>query len=265
MRINNVELHVAESGKGPEAVVFSHGLLFSSAMFGAQVAALNPTYRCVTYDHRGQGASEVTETGYDMDTLADDAAHLIETLGIGPVHFVGLSMGGFVGMRLAIHRPDLLRSLTLIDTSPDPEPQENHAKYRMLNFVARWFGLKLVMGRVMPILFGTTFLGDPARAQERDFWRGQIAGGDRIGVTRAVAGVVARAGVSDDLGAIKTPTLIIVGAEDVATPPEKSNHLLAAIAGAQLAVIPHAGHSSTLEQPDAVSTAIKEFLATIDS
>ena len=70
-------------------------------MWRFQVAAFRDRFRCVAWDHRGQGRSELTEGGYDMDTLADDAAALIAQLGIAPVHFVGLSMGGFVGMRLA--------------------------------------------------------------------------------------------------------------------------------------------------------------------
>ncbi|MFT7594811.1 MAG: 3-oxoadipate enol-lactonase [Paracoccaceae bacterium] len=265
MKINGVDLHVTDTQSGAPAVVFSHGLLFSNVMFDPQIAALRDRYRCVAFDHRGQGQSEVTKTGYDMDTLTDDAAALIEQLGIGPCHFVGLSMGGFVGMRLAIHRPELLKSLTLIETSADAEPKENHFKYRMLNFIARWFGLGAVTGRVMPIMFGQSFLNDPARAQERAKWRAHIASGDRTGVTRAVNGVVDRDAVFDQLGRITTPTLIIVGEEDVATVPEKSERMHRAIPGAQLVRIPRAGHSATLEEPAAVTAALTAFLQTIDS
>ncbi len=63
-------------------------------------------------------------------------------------------MGGFVGIRLASENPELLNSLTLLGTSADPEPKWNVPKYRMLNLIARWLGLRAVVGRVMPILFG---------------------------------------------------------------------------------------------------------------
>jgi pimeloyl-ACP methyl ester carboxylesterase len=145
--VNGARIHWEERGAGSDTVVFSHGLLFSGRMFDAQVEALADRYRCVTFDHRGQGGSGVTASGYDMDTLAADAAALIEALGLAPCHFVGLSMGGFVGMRLAIRRPELLRSLALLETSADPEPEENVPRYRLLNFVARWFGLRLVAPR----------------------------------------------------------------------------------------------------------------------
>src|SRR5213078_2875597 len=108
LSVNGVELHYEDSGSGPP-VVFSHGLLWSGRMYAAQVATLADRHRCITYDHRGQGQSPVSPTAYDMDTLAEDAAALIEKLGALPCHFVGLSMGGFVGLRLAIRRPELLR------------------------------------------------------------------------------------------------------------------------------------------------------------
>src|SRR5450759_2079283 len=105
MQINGAEIHYEEDGEGPETIAFAHGLLLSGRMFESQVRALRDRYRCVTFDFRGQGQSKVTASGYDMDSLADDAAGLIEALGGAPCHFVGLSLAGFVGMRVATRRP----------------------------------------------------------------------------------------------------------------------------------------------------------------
>ena len=77
MRINGAELHVEDTGGAGPAIVFSHGLLWSTAMWRFQVEAFRGRHRCIAYDHRGQGRSEVTGSGYDMDTLAEDAAALI--------------------------------------------------------------------------------------------------------------------------------------------------------------------------------------------
>jgi pimeloyl-ACP methyl ester carboxylesterase len=241
-------------------VLFAHGLLWDTRLFAPQVAALRDRFRCIAYDHRGQGRSEVTADGYDMDTLADDAAALIERLGAGPVHFVGLSMGGFVGLRLAIRRPELLRSLVLIDTAAGPEAPGNVPRYRVLNLIARWFGFRPVVDRVLPIMFGRTFLADPARGAERAEYRARLLALDLIGTPRAVRGVIERAGVEGELHRIRTPTLVIVGAEDVATPPAKAQALAAGIAGARLVQVPAAGHTSTLEQPAAVNAALADFL-----
>ena len=261
IEIGDARLHYTDEGNGPETIVFSHGLLMSGEMFAAQVEALKDRYRCITYDHRGQGKSAVTDDGYAMETLSEDAAALIEALDAGPCHFVGLSMGGFVGMRLATRRPELLRSLVLVETSADPEPAESRKKYRLLNFIARWFGLGTVIGRVMPIMFGQSFLNDPERADDCKKWRTHIVSNDRIGITRAVMGVVDRRGVMDDIGAVDLPVLILVGDEDVATVPEKSERMHAAIPGSSLVMIPRAGHSSTIEQPEAVNRAIEKHLA----
>jgi pimeloyl-ACP methyl ester carboxylesterase len=257
-------LHVEDTGGNGPPVLFCHGLLWDTRLFAPQVDALRGRHRCIAWDHRGQGRSEVTEGGYDMDTLAADAAALIERLGVAPVHFVGLSMGGFVGLRLAIRRPELLRSLVLIDTSAGPEAPANVPRYRLLNFIARWFGFRPVVDRVMPILFGHSFLADPARAAQRAEFRARLLALDRIGTPRAVRGVIERAGVADQLHCIRTPTLVLVGEEDVATPPDKSVALATGIAGARLLRIPNAGHTSTLEQPAAVNAALAQFLAAID-
>lgn len=229
-------------------------------MFDGQVNALKDVYQCITFDFRGQGQSEVTASGYDIDTLSEDAAALIDALQCAPCHFIGLSMGGFVGLRLAIRRPHLIRSLILVETSADPESEETARRYRLLSFVARWFGLRIVVDRVMPIIFGKKFLSDPARAELSQQWRQRILANHRIGITRAVPGVITREGVYDQLGTIAAPTLIILGDQDVAMPPAKAERMHARIRGARLVVIPGAGHTSTIEEPAAVNAVLKEFL-----
>ena len=172
-------------------------------------------------------------------------------------------MGGFIGLRLAIRRPELLKSLILLESTADPEPEENIGQYRKLNFVARWFGLGLVADRVMPIMFGQKFLNDPSRAALKTAWRKHLISNHRLGITRAVKGVIEREGVYDQLDQITTPTLIIVGDQDVATPQAKSERMQARIAGSKLVVIPGAGHTSSVEEPEAVNAALKEFLEQI--
>jgi pimeloyl-ACP methyl ester carboxylesterase len=263
IRVNEAALYYEEHGTGSETIVFAHGLLWSCRMFDAQVALLKDRYRCMAFDFRGQGQSEVTHGGYGMEALYEDAVALIEQLGCAPCHFLGLSMGGFIGLRLAARHPEFLRSLILLETSADPEPGENVAKYRQLTFVARWFGLGLVVDRVMPVMFGRTFLTDPARAGERREWRHSMSGNHRLGVTRATTGVITRRGIYDEIDRIRVPTLILVGDEDVAVPPIHSQRLHERIAGSHLEIIPHAGHTSTVEEPAAVNVAIANFLGSL--
>jgi pimeloyl-ACP methyl ester carboxylesterase len=268
LRVNGANLWYTDEGAGPETIVFAHGLLWDGRMFDAQVAALDDRYRCVTFDFRGQGRSEVTKGGYDMETLTDDAAALIQALGCAPCHFVGLSMGGFVGMRLAARRPQLVRSLVLMETSADAEPAENAPRYRALGRVGLLLGrlgFRLVAGRVMRIMFGRNFLEDPARAAQRAEWRRRLMANHRVGIYRALLGVIDRKPVSDELPRITAPTLVMVGDQDVATVPAKAERIHAAIPGSRLVIIPGAGHTSSAEQPEFVTAALEGFLASLPS
>jgi pimeloyl-ACP methyl ester carboxylesterase len=259
--VNGHRLYYEEHGTGPETVVFAHGLLWSGRMFDAQVNALKGRYRCVTFDWPGQGRSEVARDGYDMDTLAADAAALVKQLNAAPCHFAGLSMGGFVAMRMGIRYPKLVRSLILMETSADPEPPENIPGYKLLGLISRWLSVRLIADKVMPIMFGQAFLNDPARRAQRDELRAYLLANNQTGIYRALQGVIGRQGVYEQLGMIKAPTLVIVGEQDVATVPAKAERIAAAIPGAKLVRIPDAGHTSTVEEPEAVNRAIEEFLA----
>jgi pimeloyl-ACP methyl ester carboxylesterase len=258
--VNGARLYYEMTGNGEETILFAHGLLWSGEMFASQVAAFSPRYRCVTFDFRGQGRSQVTSGGYDIDSLARDAAGLIERLVLGRVHFAGLSMGGFVALRLAARRPDLLRSAIVLESSADEEPRESAGRYRLLGNLGWWLGYGIVAGRVMPIMFGKTFMNDRSRAGERNYWRRRLIQNDRTGIQRALKGVIEREPIYLELGTVRVPTLVIVGDEDVATVPAKAERIAGAIAGAELVVIPHAGHSSTIEEPAAVNSAIARFL-----
>lgn len=257
--LGNVTLAYSDAGTGPETIVFSHGFLMSQDLFAPQIAALQADYRCIAYDHRGQAGSSVPASGLDMDTVAEDARQLIDALGVGPVHFVGLSMGGFVGMRLALKYPHLLKSLILMDTSADAEP--NRLKYRALGGLANIFGLKMVATASMNILFGSTFMSDPARAADRATWKAHITSHNKAGILKVLRGVTDRDSVYDRLGEISTPTLVLTGEEDVATVPDKGRRIAAAIPGARFDLIPSAGHSAPVENPGAVTQAISGFLS----
>jgi pimeloyl-ACP methyl ester carboxylesterase len=172
-------------------------------------------------------------------------------------------MGGFVGLRLAIRHSELLRSLILVDTSSDPEPEENLPKYKLLNLVARWIGTWAVASRVMPIMFSRGFLTDPARADVRKEWRRRFVSNDRVGVTRAVTGVISREGVYESLGDVRVPTLILVGENDGATTPDKSERMHDCISNSRLVTIPNSGHMSPVEEPEAVNAAINDFLGSV--
>src|SRR5260370_35134835 len=102
-----------------------------------------------------------------MATLAQDASVLIEELHCAPCPFLVLSMGGFIGLRLAARRPGLIRWLVLLETTADPEPGENIPKYKQLAFVARWIGPGNVANRGILIMFSEWFVTAPDRPTKR--------------------------------------------------------------------------------------------------
>lgn len=262
---NGIQIHITDTGSpaaDPQApvIVFGHGLLFSGHMFRAQIERLRSAYRCITIDWRGQGQTPATPGGYDMDSLSEDAAAVIEGLSVGAVHYVGLSMGGFVGMRLAARRPDLIRSLVLLDTSAGPEDADKVKQYRMLASIYRWVGMGPLENKVKPLMFGPTFLAGPEAQAGVDEWRSVLRSVNRIGMKKAIQGVTDRLPIVSELGGITAPTLVVVGEDDVATPVHKAEAIVAGIPGSTLKKVPRCGHSSTVEQPEALSDLIGEFL-----
>jgi pimeloyl-ACP methyl ester carboxylesterase len=113
----------------------------------------------------------------------------------------------------------------------------------------------------MKKMFAKKFLKDPVRKDEAAEWKRRMKAADRLGMIRFGRGIFARQSVYDQIDKIETPTLVVVGEQDVATTPEKARRMAGKIPGAKLAVIPHAGHLCTIEEPEAVTSALQEFLA----
>jgi len=260
IEVNGTGLFVEDTGGDGPIVLFSHGLLWSGEMYRQQVAALRGRYRCITYDHRGQGKSDKPNVpSITIPQVTEDAAALIRHLDAGPVHFVGLSMGGYVGIGLAARQPELLHSLSLLATSADDEPADNARRYRMLCRVVSTLGTRPVTNKVMKIMFGRSFLEDSARAAERKEWREQLNRNRRI-IVRAVKGVIERGHLEDELDRISLPTLILSGAQDAAIPPPRMDRLRKMLPHAEFMRIPDAGHTMTVETPQAVNDALSAFL-----
>jgi pimeloyl-ACP methyl ester carboxylesterase len=261
--VNSANLYYEDEGHGAETIVFSHSMLFNLRMFDDQVEALKSSYRCVRFDFRGQGKSEVTEGGYNLDNLANDTAELIEKLECIPCHFVGFSMGGMVGMRIAARRPDLIRSLILIDTSSEPDSPIHRLRNRALLWTARNLGLRPVASRVIKMFFGQNALRDPGRQHIRKTWKMHFLSNDRTGISKAVQGVISRNGITSELVNIRCPALILWGEEDRLTDKKKAEMMQVHIDNSTLKIIPGAGHMSTVEEPAFINKAIIDFLRAI--
>jgi pimeloyl-ACP methyl ester carboxylesterase len=163
-------------------------------------------------------------------------------------------------MRLAARRPELLRSLVLIDTASDAEPLLNRGKYAAMAAMAQVVGLRPFVPKVMSIMFAKPFREDAARAGLREGLARELLALDVVAARRAVTGVIQRKPVgAEELSRIRAPTLVVSGEQDSAVVPARARRTAGQIPGAKFVGIPRAGHSSSLEEPEAVNRALEGF------
>lgn len=254
---------IAYDDQGPtdgEPVLLSHSLFFDHTMFAPLTQRLVAAgHRVVSYDHRNQGASSPgTRDEVDVDRLSEDAAALIEQLGLGPVHVAGNSLGGFVALRLAARRPDLVRTVTAMGSSAEEE--HSLAEFAPLVEKLGEVGAEPLVDVLMHIMFGDdTLAADGPVAQH---WRARMAGlstsiGDSAHAT------IHRGSIVAELAGCTVPVLAIAGAQDHAYPPPISDTHIAEATGGRSVTLDGAGHSVALEQPDRVAELLLEHMASV--
>ncbi len=257
--INGAKLFYSDVGAGRETLFFVHGLAFDGRMFDAQIEQLKHQYRCISLDLRGHGQSELTESGYDMDGLTSDAVALIRELGCGPVHFIGWSIGGFMGMRVAVRHPELIKSLTLIGTA-NIHGSETDFGFKLVPALSRMFGMGAVTGSLMSSMFAKAFLKDPARSALREEWKQRFRADHALGVSRAARGVIDQAALGSELQSVALPTLMIRGEFDAVVSLPFTERTVKEIPGTKFVSIERAGHACTIEEPEQVMRAMAPFL-----
>lgn len=239
---------------GAPVVMLSNSLMSTHAMWQPQMTALTGRWRVLRYDTRGHGASEVTPAPYSIESLADDAAALLDALKIPAVHFVGLSKGGMIGQQLAVRHPQRVRSLVLADTASEMPPL---AMWEERLAIARRDG---IAGLVEGTLKRWFCAGFAERAPQT------IAAVRAMILTTPVEGYVGCASAVRDMSqtrilkSIKAPTLVVVGEQDPACTVAQARVLARAIPGARLEVIPDAAHLANIEQPEQFNRLLLDFL-----
>jgi pimeloyl-ACP methyl ester carboxylesterase len=259
---NGVELNYIREGSG-EPVLLVPGLLFGAKHWRPQIDVLKDDYDVIALDLRGQHGSQTTEdpAAYDMWAQMEDVYGLIQQLGIAPVHYVGLSMGGFIGMRMALNHPEALRDLALIDTTDLPENPELAAIYEAWRQIV-WDGdLEDVISALPGTFFKQEFID--GRPDDVEAWLNDLRAGNPRGTVLASRAVDERDDISDRTPSINLPTLVIHGTEDAAVPLERGEALAGRIPGARLKRVEGAGHQSNVDTPDEITRIIKDWLAEV--
>ncbi len=265
--INSLALAYTDHGIGLP-VIFLHAFPLNRAMWEGEIQALltDQRYRLVALDWRGFGDSEISPASTTpaistMDMLADDVAGLMDALGIQQAVLCGLSLGGYAAFAFARAYPQRLLGLILADTRPTADTPEARANRENVARLAETQGPGAVADLQLPRL-----ISDYTRQQHPEVEtrvRQLIEVATPQGIAAASRGMAARADSSALLAKIACPTLVIVGAEDALTPPSNARDYADHIPGAQLIVIPHAGHLSNLEQPLAFIQTMRQFLQTL--
>jgi 3-oxoadipate enol-lactonase len=254
---NGIQINYELSGKMDAPVVaLSHSLACSLMMWAPQLELLEARFRVLRFDTRGHGDSDAPPGSYTLEQLVDDAIGLLDGLNIDRVHWVGLSMGGMIGQGIALHHSGRLESLVLADTAAII-PDAAQAVWQERIDAVQNQGMQAVAESTLERWFTPNYLKQnlPEVEQIRpQILATPVAG--YIGCSEAIR----RLNYLNQLAAIQTPTLIMVGADDPGTPVEASEAMHTQIKGSKLVVIPEAAHLSNIEQSEIFSTNLMAHL-----
>jgi 3-oxoadipate enol-lactonase len=254
-----MQLAYADQGPGP-AVVLLHGFPLSREMWVEQLSAIGSTFRVIAPDLRGHGESPAPEGPYTMDEMADDVIELLDSLHIDvPVVLGGLSMGGYVALSLVARYPQRVRALLLLDTragADTPEAAQNREATARAALEAD--SASSVVAAMVPKLFCKKTLEE--RPERVELLRAAMERTTARGIAGALRGMALRPDRRSDLARISVPTLVLVGQDDVITPPVEAKAMADAIPKARLEVIPDAGHLAPYENYADANQVILQFL-----
>lgn len=239
-------------------VVFVHGFPFSRAMWKPQVDALKADHYTVAYDVRGHGASAVGDGQYTLELFVDDFVGLLDHLRLKTVVGVGLSMGGYILLRAIERHPGRFRGLVLADTRSEADGNEGRVKRARQAAAIRAGGLAAFADDFLKAVFaGTTLAGNPGVVASI---RSVIEATSPLAVAGTLIALAGRTDSTASLYRIAVPTLVLVGREDSVTPPSAAQAIRDKIPGAEMHVIPAAGHLSNLENPGEFNARLAKFL-----
>lgn len=242
---------------GPEtrpALVLSSSLGTTWELWDAQIAALEHDFRIVRYDHPGHGRSPIPHGPLTVEELVAGVVELLDVLQLGRVSFCGLSLGGMVGMALALAAPERMDRLVLCCTSArfgEPEGWRERAE------LVRSEGSAAVAERVLERWFTAGFRAAETTTVAR--FRDMLERTPPEGYA-ACCEAIASWDARSTLYTIDAPTLVIAGEDDVATPPDDAAFLATSIPGAELVVLPNAAHLANVEQPALFDRALAAHL-----
>jgi pimeloyl-ACP methyl ester carboxylesterase len=251
------QVTLREEGTG-QPVLFVHAFPLSGEMWDPQLASPPSGWRFIAPDLRGFGRSSRQSGATNVEMHAADIIALLDALAIDRAVVVGLSMGGYVALALLRAASERVRAVVLCDTRADADSDEARANRERLREQLREGGPPAVADAMVPRLLGPTTMRERPGVEARV--RGLIEANGAQGIDDAIVTLMTRPDSTPGLARIDVPTLLVVGEEDALTPVALHERMCEQIRGARLAVIPHVGHLSNLEGPEAFNETLGAFL-----
>lgn len=252
--INDRTIAYEERGQGPPMMLV-HGFPTCAEVWQQQGAGLSSHYRVIMPDLRGFGGSDGLPGPTTMETFADDLAGLLDVLALDRVVLGGLSMGGYIALAFVRRHAARLCGLVLCDTRATPDTEEARANREVNAQLVEAKGASAIADKMIPNLLSAS-----APPQRQAYLRSLIERNHPVGIASALRGMGLRSDSTDILPTISVPTLIVVGEDDILSPPAEMWTLQQAIPGSRLVEIAGAGHISNLDQPEAFNTTLEAFL-----
>jgi 3-oxoadipate enol-lactonase len=253
--VNHIELYYEIHGAG-EPLLLIHGLGSSTRDWEYQLEAFAAHYRVVLVDVRGHGRSAKPPGPYSVPLFAQDIAALLTQLQLESVHLIGISMGGMIGLQMAVTFPQVMRSLTVINATAELIPRSfgDRVKVWQRLAISRLMGMR----RMGEFLAGHLF-PEPTQEHIRVQFIDRWAANDKVAYIAAMKALVGWS-VFANLPQIQCPVLFLAGDMDYSSVAEKET-AVAHIPNAQFALISNSRHASPVDQPEMVNTAVLNFLA----
>ena len=255
---NGIDLYYESKGSGPTLLLIA-GFACDLSIWSKLVSALAGQWRVIAFDNRGVGRSSAPDSPYTIRQMADDTAALLDALAVPQAHVAGHSMGGQIAQELAIHFPDKVRSLQLLATCAKPD-ERNRAIIESWGEMPGKVDAALAARLSLPWVYTERLYARPNAIQQVIDILATSPPPAPHGIYHQSRAVMAF-DASRRLTAIRCPTLVLAGAEDVLLPVRFSEELHRGIHGSEFVVLPQTGHGLTIESADAVAAAMQTFLA----
>lgn len=272
VRVGDIDVYYEEHGGGPPLLLIM-GLATDSTAWAFQLPEFARHYRAIAFDNRGVGRTSKPAGPYSIHQMADDAAGVMDALGVARAHVLGVSMGGMIAQELALRHPERVSALVLACTFPEPDATVEDRRSFMVGQLGGQVSADgelqidvaslnplLFVQQMLPAVFNPSFIASDLPKLMQVFAGALQYGFSMEAILGQVAAVMGHR-TTDRLHRIAVPTLVLTGDADQLVAPSNSDILAREIPGAKLVKVPGGSHGFNFETPEVFNREVIDFLA----